>query len=113
MLDKNTIVINSRYFGQGDNELGEKLMGSFLRKLWSSDTQPNQILFYNSGVKLMAEGSSVLDALNGLSDKGVDLIACGTCVSHYDLKQKIAVGRVGDMNEIVDGVMKSSSVATV
>lgn len=112
-MDKNTIVINSRHFGQGDNELGEKLMGSFLRKLWSSDKQPNQILFYNSGVKLMAAGSLVLDALNGLSDKGVDLIACGTCVAHYDLKQDMVVGRVGDMNEIVNSMMTSTSVVTV
>jgi len=112
-LDKKTFIINSQFFGHGDNELGEQLMGSFLRKLWSLDKRPDRIIFYNTGVKLLAEGSPALDALDGLAKEGVDLIACGTCATHFDLKQKIVVGRVGDMNEIATSMMSSSSVVTV
>lgn len=112
-MDKKTLVINSQFFGHGDNELGEQLMGNFLRKLWASESRPGRIIFYNSGVKLMAEGSPVLDALDGLAGEGVDLIACGTCATHFDLKQKIVVGRISDMNEIATSMISSSSVVTV
>ena len=112
-MNKKTFVINSQYFGHGDNKLGEQLMGSFLRKLWSLDKRPDRIIFYNSGVKLLAESSLVLDALEGLAKEGVDLIACGSCVTHFDLKQKIVVGRISDMNEIATNLISSSSVVTV
>lgn len=105
-----TIVINSQHFGQGENELGAKLMGNFLRKLWSLESKPKKIIFYNTGVKLLAEGSAVLDALNALAEAGVDLIACGTCVTHLELKGKLALGRVSDMQEIATELMAGDAV---
>jgi selenium metabolism protein YedF len=107
------VVINNRGLGHGDAELGERLMASFLRKLWGLADKPNVILFYNTGVHLLAEGSAVLDALTELERAGVDLIACGTCVAHFDIKEKIAVGRVGDMQEIVEVLLRSNKVVTV
>jgi len=112
-VDKRTFIVNSQFFGQGDDQLGEQLMGSFLRKLWSLETKPQRMIFYNSGVKLLTESSPVLDALDGLHQAGVDLIACGTCVTHFDLKNKIAVGRVSDMHEIATAMLTSPTVVTV
>jgi selenium metabolism protein YedF len=108
-----TVIINSEGLGSGDEELGRQLMGSFLRKLWGNSVRPSRIIFYNAGVKLLVEGSPVLDALDGLSEQGVDLIACGTCVTFYDIKEKIAVGRVSNMNEIVAMMMSDAAVVTV
>ncbi len=108
-----TIVINSEYFGQGDNQLGEKLMGSFLRKIWSFDKKPKKIIFYNSGVKLLAQGSPVLDALDGLHSAGVDLIACGTCATHYNIKDKIVIGRISDMHEIASSLINDEKIITL
>lgn len=110
---KHTIVINSECFGQGDDELGAKLMGSFLRTLLASETKPDKIVFYNSGVKLLAEGSPVLDVLNDLNKSGVQLVACGTCIGFFKLDDKIARDRVSNMQEIVGILMNSGSVVTV
>ncbi|MFP4698356.1 MAG: sulfurtransferase-like selenium metabolism protein YedF [Eubacteriales bacterium] len=110
---KTTIVINNESFGKGDMELGKKLMGSFLRKLWISDNLPDVIVCYNAGVKLLAKGSTVLDALDGLYTKGVEIIGCGTCISYYDLGNSIEVGRKTDMEEIVSIMMSSDKVITV
>jgi len=110
---KKIVTINSEFCGQGSDELGKKLMGSFFRKLWVEENKPEAIIFYNSGVKLLAEGSSVLDALNGLFNSGIDLIACGTCVGYYQLKNKITVGRISDMREIVSLLMNSDNTITV
>ncbi len=108
-----TLIINGQFLGRGDDNLGGQLMGNFLRKIWALDNKPTRMIFYNSGVRLMAEGSPVLDALSGLHDAGVDLIACGTCVAYYDLANKIVVGRVSDMTEIASTLMTSDTVVSV
>jgi len=107
------IVINSDSMGEGSRELGQKLLGAFLRKLWAADEKPDSIVFYNAGVKLLAKGSTVLDVLDGLSDSGVDLLACGTCVDYYQLKDEIVVGRVSNMEEISALFLQSASVITI
>jgi len=110
---KTAVVINGATLGAGPDDLGEKLMGSFLRKLWAEAPKPDTIVFYNSGVKLVAEGSSVLDALTELAAAGVDLVVCGTCVGYYGLEKMIRMGRVSDMREIVSIMMHSGKVIGV
>ncbi len=110
---KRAVVINSEHMGVGNDELGAKLMGPLLRKLWAGETKPEAMLFYNSGVKLLAEGSAVLDALNGLYEAGVDIIACGTCCTFFGITDKIAIGRVSDMQEISGIMTTADSVVTI
>jgi len=99
--------------GGGDEDLGKKLIGNFLRKLWASDTKPQTIIFYNSAVKLLAEGSPCLDAVEAVSKAGVDLVACGTCVGVYALEDKLKFGRISDMQTIVNIMMTSEKVITI
>lgn len=110
---KKTILITSEFFGQGDEKLGGTLMGSFLRKLCLTENLPKEIIFYNSGVKLLAEGSTVLDAIEMLSRKGIGLTACGTCVSYYGLSRLIDPVQVGDMGGIIAELMAAKHVVTV
>jgi selenium metabolism protein YedF len=110
---KKTILITSEHLGSGDTELGAMLMGSFLRKLCQADPLPQEIIFYNSGVKLLADGSAVLDAVEMLSKKGVNLTACGTCVSFYGLTRLMDPVRVGDMAGIISELMTAKHVVTV
>ena len=107
------VVVNSATLGDGSEELGAKLMGSFLRKLCTVSPKPEVMLFYNSGVNLLAEGSHVLDALTTLSKAGVDLVACGTCAGYYGVTDKMAVGRVSDMAEVVGQMLEAEAVITV
>jgi len=110
---KKLVVVNSDTLGDGAEDLGAKLMGSFLRKLCTATAKPEALLFYNSGVKLLAEGSHVLDALEALQQAGVDLVACGTCCGFYGITEKLAVGRISDMAEVVGQVLETESVVTV
>jgi len=112
MLEK-VFIVNSESLGHGDMDLGRKMMGAFLRKLWANDNKPDAIILYNSGVKLAAKGSHVLDAMQGLHDCGVDLIACGTCVSHYGLENTVEAARVSGMEEIASILLTAKSVITV
>ena len=111
---KTAFIINSDVLGTGPEELGKKLMGSFLRKVCAQEDKPDTIIFYNTGVKLLAKGvSDVLDALGILQDAGVDLLGCGTCADYFSIKDKITAGRIGSMDDIVAVISKADKVVTV
>jgi selenium metabolism protein YedF len=107
------IVISADTLGRGNDELGAALMASFLRKLWIEPNKPATVLFYNSGVRLLAADAPALDALDGLQRAGVDLVACGSCVSFFALRDSLAAGRVSDMQEIVQTIMAADKVVTL
>lgn len=99
--------------GQGDDVLGRQILGSFFSKVTAQDSKPDAIIFYNTGVKLLAEGSPFLPDLEMLHEQGVDLIACGTCVGYFQLTDQIAVGRVSDMQEIARILVSTGSRTTL
>jgi selenium metabolism protein YedF len=110
---KPTIVINSEFLGKGDDELGAKLMTSFLRTLLTAPRKPDKLVFYNSGVKLLAQGTPTKDILDELHDDGVLLVACGTCVGFFQLDDKIEKEHVSNMQEIVKILTEGEHVVTV
>jgi selenium metabolism protein YedF len=107
------VVVGSEQLGRGDDGLGAKLLGNFLRTLTAQDPKPDTIVFYNAGVKLLAQGSSSLEALKQLDDAGVDLLACVTCLEFFGLTDKLAVGHVSNMREIVQHLMAAAKVITI
>ncbi len=107
------IIVNSKSMGKGDDALGIKLMGAFLKKLWVRDSQPDIMVFYNSGVELLDKSMGYLEALHGLEDKGVELLACGTCLQHYGLDSHLDVGHQSNMEEIVNMIEKADKVVTI
>lgn len=110
---KTTLILNSECMGSGSDDLGKKLIGSFLRKIWASENKPSDIVFYNSGVKLIATGSSTLDVLDALEASGVNLVACRTCVEYYSLNDTILIGNVGSMEDILEIIIKSDKIITI
>jgi len=110
---KTIVVVNSETLVERPADLGRTLMGSFMRKLWASPEKPDTIIFYGSAVRLLTAESHVKEAFDALLDAGVDLVACGTCLGYFELKDRITVGRIGDMQEIVAILMKAEKVVTV
>ncbi|MEG2350447.1 MAG: DsrE family protein, partial [Hungatella sp.] len=66
---------------------------------------PETILLYNAGAKLSAEGSEALPDLKLLEAQGVEILTCGTCLNHYGLSEKLAVGSVTNMYVIAEKLM--------
>ena len=94
------VVLSGEYMGQGDNELGASLMGSFLRNICLKNELPEKVVCYNASVKLLEGNSSVIDAFQALEQKGVEILACGTCLKFYNLVNKIVCGQPSNMEEI-------------
>ena len=108
---KNTaVVISSKYMGSGDDQLGAVLMKSFIFSLTQLEVLPKTVIFYNGGVHLSCEGSESLQDLKSLEAKGTEIISCGTCLNHYGLTEKLQVGRVTNMYEIAETMLKASSI---
>jgi selenium metabolism protein YedF len=107
---KVVIYINSQLFGGGDEALGSFLMKAFLKTLLDLENQPSRLILVNSGVQLAAEGSKVLEALQTLSERGVEIVCCGTCIDFYELKGKIRVGGISNMYDILQSMLEADRV---
>lgn len=105
-------VVNSDSIGRGDDELGLLLRKSFFGALAEMESLPDKMLFINSGVKLVASGSPVLESLGKLEHSGVEMLACGTCLDFYGLKDKVAVGTVSNMYNFIELLMEAGKVVT-
>ena len=104
------VVCNQDQMGHGDRELGQKILGTFFKK---SIALPDftAIVFFNSGVKLVAAGSPVLAELQALEERGVDLVPCGTCLQAFGVEPQ--VGEVSDMDTIVGEIGRAAKVVTL
>jgi selenium metabolism protein YedF len=112
--DRETVIIvNAETLGRGDDGLGGKLMGSWLRTLVAVEPKPDALVFYNGAVTLLASASPHLEALRALDAAGVDLLACVTCLEFYALVKDLAVGQVSNMREIVQRTAQAAKVVTV
>ncbi len=112
-MSETLVLVTGEGLGRGDEELGRRLMVKFFAQLMSVGRRPHAVAFYNAGVKLLVQGSPITDALQALDRDGVELVACGTCVDHFGLRAHLAMGRVGDMREIVALMDGSDKVVTV
>jgi len=101
------IYINSQFLGIGDEALGAILMRSFLKTLLDIEIIPSRLILVNSGVRLSSEGSEVLETLRTLSEKGIEILSCGTCLDFYGLKEKLKVGRISNMYDIAQSLLEA------
>ncbi len=99
---KTVVAIGSSTMGQGNEELGGVLMKGFIYALSHSEHLPSAVVFYNGGAQLTVEGSASLEDLRDMESRGVAIFTCGTCLDYYGIKDKLAVGKITNMYQIVE-----------
>ena len=104
------IYISSDQMGNGDQKLGQILMKNFIFTLTEGDAQPDAIYFVNAGVKLAVGGSDVLEPLEKLAGNGIDIASCGLCLEYFDIKDSLAIGRISNMLELVNGLESAGRI---
>lgn len=111
---ENTVILVTRQgMGSADPELQLKLLATYARLLLENGTLPGAICFYTDGVRLLVEGSPVIEVLKELETRGVHLIACQTCLNAFGLLDKLRVGIVGGMGDILAAQVKASKVISI
>jgi len=113
LFEPTMLLVASNTLGRGDDALGSVLMRTFIHTLGESDIKPHKIIFMNSGVKLVTQGSEVIDDLRAMEKESVEILACGTCLGHFGLKDAVEVGRISNMYEITMALMKSTKVISI
>ena len=112
--DSETVLVITRN-GMGDAEpaLQQKLITTYFKLLDENNILPAAICFYTNGVYLVVEGSPVLDTLKSLEAKGVRLMLCSTCLNYFNLLDKVQVGIVGGMTDILEAQRRASKVLSL
>ena len=93
------LFIGSDVIGRGENyELGSLLVQKFLHEVGGHRLMPETIILMNNGVKLVTEDSFVVGEFKRLEEQGIDIWACGTCLSRLQLTDKLTAGKVSNMS---------------
>jgi len=99
--------------GFGDEDLGLKLMISFIKTLKEMGPELWRLVFVNNGVKLAIDGSKVLDDLLDFENDGLNILVCGTCLTHFDLLEAKKVGETTNMLDIVTAMQLADKVISI
>lgn len=104
-------LVQSEGLGRGDEQLGSILMINFLQLLGESQDNPSSMIFLNSGVRLLCQGSKVLESLKRLEKQGVELLACTTCLEYFELADSLAVGKPTTMVKTIQAMLANEVVS--
>lgn len=107
------VFVGRDMVGDGDRELGTNLMRMYFYTLAEGDEAPTAILFMNGGVKLPTLDEQIAEHLKALAERGVKILVCGTCLNFYGLTEKLKVGTVSNMYDIVTEMGRWPKVVTL
>jgi intracellular sulfur oxidation DsrE/DsrF family protein len=112
-MENTVILITNNGMGKADEKLQLTLIGKYFELLLHGGNLPAAICFYTEGIKLVCEGSPVIESLCSLESEGVHLIVCSTCLNYFNLTEKVQVGIVGGMGDILEAQTKAEKVITI
>jgi selenium metabolism protein YedF len=101
------LYLNSDKMGEGEAELGKKLMRTFLAKLANSSIKIDVIGCVNSAIYLTTKGSDVIDSLKKLEEKGAKIASCKTCLEYHNRQKELLIGEVGTMDKTLEVMAKA------
>lgn len=104
------VYIGADRMGRDEDELGRILVRGFLHTLNEVSPRPDALVFVNTGVRLVIKDSPVLEDLQTLNERGVDILACGTCLNYLELTDQVAIGTVSNMYDIAETLLGAGKV---
>lgn len=115
-MEDAVILVTKPYLGTvlpEDADFGAEMLDKFFHTLERNPQKPAVIAFYTEGVRCAAEGSPFVLGLKLLESLGVRIVLCKTCLERYGLEDKVAVGQVGGMPDIVRLMSEAGKVMTI
>jgi sulfur relay (sulfurtransferase) complex TusBCD TusD component (DsrE family) len=110
---KTIFLFTRNGMGDAPQNLQQTLAVKFLILAAQAEEKPAQIVFYAEGVKLVCEGSLVLEWLRILAAAGVELTICSTCLEYFGLTDKVRVGKIGGMPGIFAALQEAEKVISL
>jgi selenium metabolism protein YedF len=115
MSDKKELMllVKSSAFGEGEPDLGEKLLKSFMQVLLDSGTMPDRMVFMNSGIFLTTAGSPIADIIREFESRGAEILSCKTCLDYFRRADQLIAGQPTNMKDTVDALLEFKKVIAV
>lgn len=107
------LLIGSSVMGHGDDQQGSSLMKTFFYTLIRMETVPRTMIFLNSGVFLVCEGSPVLEYIRILHEKGTEILVNCSCMDHYQLQDKQGAGTLCNMYTITEKILEAGRLISI
>jgi selenium metabolism protein YedF len=107
------VLVATDRLGFGDDALGKKLMISFIKTLKEMGNELWRLVFVNNGVKLTIDGSELLEDLKNYEKQGLQILVCGTCLTHFNLMDRKQVGETTNMLDIVTAMQLADKVINI
>lgn len=104
------LVLKSSMMGDGEPDLGEKLLRAFLTQLLESGSIPARIICMNTGIFLTTQGSSLQDLMEQFDSLGSEVLSCGTCLDYYGRSDRLVVGKPTNMRDTVQALLNFQKV---
>ncbi|MDU4694332.1 MAG: DsrE family protein [Paenibacillus sp.] len=103
-MNRKVIFLTTDSMGNGERELGTQLLETFLTLLKQREPEqlPAAVFCVNRGVLALTEQSFASLHLKELANRGVPVLACGTCVNYYGIQDQLAAGEVSSMGYFME-----------
>ncbi|MFQ3574645.1 MAG: sulfurtransferase-like selenium metabolism protein YedF [Thermodesulfovibrionales bacterium] len=96
------IIIATDTMGK-DEALGRVLMKAYFETMLVYKELPDCIFFMNTAIRLTTVDDEMVVILKKISEMGVEIYTCGTCLKHFNLEDGLKVGMRGTTNHIIEG----------
>jgi selenium metabolism protein YedF len=107
------VLVCQSTLGGRDQELGEVLIKGFLSTLADREVPPRTVALMNEGVMLALPDHSASDSLKQLEERGVNLLVCGTCTTHFGVTDQVRAGTISNMFEITEALLEAKRTVTL
>ena len=107
------VLLSTDRLGFGDDELGRKLVISFIKTLKEMGDELWRLVLVNNGVKLTIADSPVIEDLAAYEKEGLTILVCGTCLTHFGLLEAKKVGETTNMLDIVTAMQLADKVINI
>lgn len=101
-MKNKVILLETDSMGTGDRELGATLLETFFTLLKQKEEKPAAVFCLNRGVLALTEKSLASLQLKELSELGVPVLACKTCVDYYGIADQLAAGTISSMGHFLE-----------
>jgi len=105
------LLLGTEGCGYGDSDLGFQILVDSLESLADREDRPSAIICWNTAVRIVAEGSPLVPRLKRLEEKGMDILVGRSCLVNLELEDKVAVGKVANMNQILDLILHNDVIS--
>lgn len=108
---KNIVILfQNPFIGDGKKELGLKLLDAFLKSLINNQVKPKAIILLHRAVNLAVEAEQTIAKFVILEEQGCKIMVCATSADEFDVSNKLKVGFVASMDEIVEQLLSAWKV---